>query len=144
MSAATFSKIGMGTEPGSLHRVLVRLPWLECCLGLAAAVVVGSWGIIAIAHLHDRFQIGVVSSICVTLAHRLNDGIFYPDLFDGVHYGGTRYMPLSFLLHAGLARITGEYLVAGKLLNYGLAMCLGVELYAILRGLGCGAGRQQR
>ncbi len=112
----------------------------EAVLGLAGIVVLLCYAVVAIAHWNDRFQINFVSGVCITLAQRLNDGVFYPNLFDGEHYAGTRYMPLSFVVHAGLARLTGEYLVSGKLIAYDLSLILFVEMFIILRGLGCGRG----
>jgi hypothetical protein len=113
---------------------------LEGALGVAGVVVLFSYFLVAAAHWNDRYQINFVSGVCVTLAQRLNDGVFYPDLFDGAHYGGTRYMPLSFVLHAGLARVTGEYLVSGKLIAYDLALILFVQMLVLLRWMGCGRG----
>jgi hypothetical protein len=87
--------------------------------------------------LSDRYQVNFISGIYTTLAARFNDGTFYPELYDGEHYGGTRYMPLPFVLQAGLARLTGDYLVAGKLLTYGLVVTLCLQLLLILKRLGC-------
>jgi hypothetical protein len=78
------------------------------------------------------------SGVLMGLAAHLNAGRFYPALYDGHHYGGTRYMPLYFALHAGLARLTGEYVVSGKLLTLLLAVPLVLGLVALLRRLGCG------
>src|SRR5262249_22638960 len=64
----------------------------------------------------------------------------YPDLYDGEHYGGTRYMPLPFTLQAGLARLTGNYLVAGKILAYGTTVVVCVLLWIILRRVRCSPG----
>jgi hypothetical protein len=103
-------------------------------------VVLLSYGILAVGHLKDRYQVNFVSGVYAGLAAHLNEGTFYPDLYDGGHYGGTRYMPLHFLLHAGVARMTGEYLVSGKLIAYTLTVCLVLELLIILRRQGCSLG----
>jgi hypothetical protein len=47
----------------------------------------------------------------------------------------ARYMPLQFVLHEGVARTTGEYLVSGKLLAYGAAACLYVLAFIVYRRL---------
>src|SRR5713101_2994738 len=106
---------------------------LATCLVLASLVVLLSYAVVATAHLSDRYQVNFISGIYTTLAARFNDGTFYPELYDGEHYGGTRYMPLPFVLQAVLARLTGDYLVAGKLLTYGLAAALCVQLLLILK-----------
>ena len=71
-------------------------------LGAGLAVVV-SFVILAFAHLRDRYQVNFVSSVYTALAVRLNQGVFYPELYDGTNYAGTRYMPVQFVTHAGLA-----------------------------------------
>src|SRR5262249_57055678 len=98
-----------------------------------AAVVLGSYGLLAAAHARDRFQVNFVSAVYAELAAELNAGRFYPDVYDGSHYAGTRYMPGHFVLHAGLARLTGEYLLSGKLIAYAATLPLLVQLFVILR-----------
>jgi hypothetical protein len=113
---------------------------LEITLAVTGLAVLGSYALLALAHRADRYQINWVSSTYAALAAHCNEGTLYPALFDGRRYGGTRYMPLPFVLHAGLARLTGEYLASGKLLTYFLVAVLGLQLFRILRGLGCGPG----
>jgi hypothetical protein len=112
--------------------VLVQSALMAAALGVLAAYVV-----LAVAHVNDRYQINFCSSAYASLAAYVNHGVFYPELYDGVRYGGTRYMPLEFTLHAGLARLTGEYLVSGKLLAYFLTLVVSLELWCIARGLRC-------
>jgi hypothetical protein len=142
------SSVSIASGPGrevSLPAVSERTgQWaaalVQAILGCAGVVVLASYSLLAIAHINDRYQINFVSSVYTALAARLNDGVFYPDLFDGSHYAGTRYMPLQFVLHAGLARLTGEYLLSGKMLSCGFAVILIGQLFVILRRLGCGRG----
>jgi hypothetical protein len=115
-------------------------PLLNAALLGAGAVVLLSYAAVALGHLRDRYQVNFVSGVYAALAARLNEGTLYPDLYDGQLYGGTRYMPLQFMLYAGLARLTGEYLISGKALTCALAALLLVELFLILRRLGCGRG----
>ncbi len=114
--------------------------WLNAVLWIAALAVLTSYAVIALAHLRDRYQVNFTSAVYAGLAASLNAGTFYPDLYDGEHYAGTRYMPLHFVLHAGLARLTGEYLVSGKILTYTLTALLCAELFVLLRRLGCSRG----
>ncbi len=112
---------------GAVHTLLVA----------AGLVVLGSYAVLAVAHARDRFQVNFVSGVYAALAAELNEGRFYPDVFDGSHYAGTRYVPGHFVLHAGLARLTDEYLLSGKLITYTASLALLVQLFVILRRLGC-------
>jgi hypothetical protein len=116
------------------------LALLDFAAGAAAVVVLLSLGVVAIGHLHDRYHLNFATGVYAALAARLNAGVLYPPLYDGAHYGGTRYMPLFFSLHAGLAHFTGEYIFSGKLIALALSAVLCVQLYSIVRGFGCGRG----
>jgi hypothetical protein len=105
---------------------------LHAGLSAAGLVVLLSYGILAVGHLKDRYQVDIPSGVYAALAAHLNEGTFYPELYDGARYGGTRYMPLYFVLHAGVARLTGEYLLSGKLLTYALTVLLSLELIVLL------------
>jgi len=73
----------------------------------------------------------------VALAADLANGVFYRPLCGPEGYGGTRYMPLQFIVHAGLIKLTGEPVFSGHLLS----LLAGIALYAaavvFLRKLGC-------
>src|SRR5262249_42198450 len=116
------------------RRVLAAVHALLVC---PAAVVLWSYGLLAAAHARDRFQVNFVSAVYAALAAELTAGRFSPDVYDGSHYAGTRYMPGHFVLHAGLARLTGEYLLSGKLIAYAATLPLLVQLFVILRRVGC-------
>jgi hypothetical protein len=116
------------------------LALLEFTAGAAAVIVLVSLGVVVIGHLTDRYHLNFATGVYAALAARLNDGVLYSPLYDGAHYGGTRYMPLSFALHAALARFTGEYILSGKLVALALTVILCVQLYRIVRGFGCGRG----
>ncbi len=103
-------------------------------------VVLTSLFVVVIGHINDRYHLNFATGVYAALAARLNGGVLYPPLFDGLHYGGTRYMPLSFSLHAALAHFTGEYIVSGKLIALALSVVLCFQLYYIVRGFGCGRG----
>jgi hypothetical protein len=110
---------------------------VHALLVVAGAVVLWSYGLIAAAHARDRYQVNFVSAVYAELAAETNAGRFYPEVYDGSHYAGTRYTPGHFVLHAGLARLTGEYLLSGKLIAYAATLALLVQLFVILRRLGC-------
>jgi hypothetical protein len=120
------------------------LPWagrLPACLKvvllLATVLVLLSGMAILLAHLGDTYQISHVSGVWIGLAEYLNHGILYPALYEDGRFGGTRYMPLYFTLHAGLARLTGEYLLSGKLLSLLLTLACGGLVLVTLRRFHC-------
>jgi hypothetical protein len=117
------------------QRRLVAL--VHMLLVVAGFIVLDSYAVLTVAHLKDRFQINFVSGVYSALAAELNDGRFYPEVYDGSHYAGTRYMPGHFVLHAGLARLTGEYLLSGKLITCTATVALLVLLFVSLRRIGC-------
>lgn len=66
----------------------------------------------------------------------MNLGHVFPPLREGDFYGATRYMPLPVAMHAAVAHLTGDYLVAGKI----LAASIGALLLAVTFGLISQAG----
>jgi hypothetical protein len=114
-----------------------RIRWLSAALVLVSVGVLGGCALLAAAHVDDRYRLDHVSGARIALAQYVNEGTLYPELDDGRFYGGTRFMPLPILLHAAAAKLTGEYLVSGKLLGYGTMVgLLGLTL-ALLRALRC-------
>lgn len=103
-------------------------------VAVALAAILG-WLFLAGSHLHDRYEVGHVQGAWMGLEQYANQGTLYPPLFDGVHYGGTRWMPLPILLNVTAARITGEYLVSGKLVGLILTAGLLVLVFFALRRL---------
>jgi hypothetical protein len=104
-------------------------------IALSLAVFAVS-GLLAIAHLNDRFQVDLSAGTRLGLAEWAERGVIYPPLFDGEHYGGTRYMPIPFVLHAGVAQLTGQLLPSGKALSLLYMSLLLVLAFLILRRLG--------
>jgi len=78
--------------------------------------------------LPDRVSSGVWTS----LANDFSNGIFYRPLKSDIGYGGTRYMPLFFVLHGLLIPFFKDPFYAGVFLTLGSAffMCLGI-LFAL-------------
>jgi hypothetical protein len=106
-----------------------------------ACLAVGGWilaglALISVVHVDDRYRDTHASGAWMALAQYARDGTLYPPLYDGERFGGTRFMPLQFLLHGGLAEATGEYLVSGKLLVAAVALALLGTTFVALRGMG--------
>jgi hypothetical protein len=102
-----------------------------------SGLVAVSWVSIAIYHAHDRFAVGWTQGAWMGLAQSARRGVLYPPLYDGSHYGGTRFMPIPILLHAQLARLTNDYLFSGKVLSFLSFGFLLVCMVAVLRSLRC-------
>jgi hypothetical protein len=107
--------------------------------GLVASGVVAilAWIFIAIVHVDDRYHVGWAEGSRTALARSAAGGVLFPPLYDGHFYGGTRFMPGPTLLHASLARLTGEYLVSGKLIAYLSTIALLAVMFVVLRQAGC-------
>ncbi|MDP9235046.1 MAG: hypothetical protein M3P01_10935 [Actinomycetota bacterium] len=132
---------GSGTEAadaGGLPMPTVRgLRVLFVALITSSVVIVAIWGWLAATHIDDRYRIDHVSGVHMALAWDVNHGTLYPPLYDGRTYGGTRYMPLPIVIDAAVARLTGDYLVAGKLLSYAFFLVLLSLLIVLLRKQRC-------
>src|SRR5688500_13453413 len=96
-------------------------------------------GIILLAsnHADDRYAIDHVDGARIALVEYVREGTFDPSLVEDGLYGGTRFMPLPVLVHAGLADLTGEYLTSGKILSYATMAALLLTVAVILRTAGC-------
>ena len=130
------------TQPAMDERSAFEFPpvatgILKVALWSASAVVLVSFVVLAMAHAQDRFQIGWVQGTRMALARYANEGILFPPLYDGVNFGGTRFMPLPVLLHAGIARLTGEYLLSGKIASYLMSAIMFGLVFFLLKKLGC-------
>jgi hypothetical protein len=111
--------------------------WLVYTMFTTAALVFVAWLYVAVAHADDRYGLDHVSGARMALAQSFDHGVLYPELYDGHSYGGTRFMPLPIVLHGLTARLTGEYLVSGKLLSYAAMLGLLTTMMVILRRLRC-------
>jgi hypothetical protein len=91
--------------------------WVDIALVSVAAVAIVGWVFLGIAHIDDRYRVLHVQGAWMTLARYAEEGVLYPPLYDGERYGGTRWMPVPIAVNAGAAKVTGEYLVSGKLVG---------------------------
>jgi len=128
--------LGPDPGPGVSPRVVRALS--AGLVGVAAITFV-SWSVLAVVHVDDRYHVGWVEGTRIALASSAASGVLYPPFYDGDTYGGTRFMPIPIVLHASLSRVTGEYLVSGKLLAYlSSALLLGL-MFVLLRRARCPA-----
>ncbi|MBA3844041.1 MAG: glycosyltransferase family 39 protein, partial [Actinobacteria bacterium] len=111
-----------------LANVLALLSALGGIVGLGAVLF------IALAHLHDTYAVDHVAGSWLALARAADHGTLYPALHTATTWGGTRYVPLQFVLNAGAALVTGEYVTSGKILALLAAIALIALIYVSLRG----------
>src|SRR5271170_6385663 len=57
------------------------------------------------------------AGVLIAMAADLKHGVFYRPLFGPLGYGGTRYFPLYFALHAGLMKLGLPVLLSAYLLS---------------------------
>lgn len=107
-------------------------------IGLGVAGVVGLVAAILLVTIHqgDAFRVDHASGVWMALAAHLRAGELYPPLFDGVHFGGARYMPAPIFLYALSAASFGESVTSLKIVNLAAAVTLTGVLFATLRARG--------
>jgi hypothetical protein len=71
----------------------------------------------------------------IAMTADLKHGVFYRPLFGPVGYGGTRYFPLYFVLHALLMKLGVPVLPGAYLLSAAATVSLLAGVYYLLRGL---------
>jgi hypothetical protein len=76
------------------------------------------------------------SGVIIAMAADLRDGVFYRPLFGPDGYGGTRYFPLYFVLHALLLKLGMPVLPSAYLLSAAAVCLLLLGVFYLLRGLG--------
>ncbi len=108
--------------------------------GAIGAVVLSSWAVVAAGHADDLYRINFVSGAWLALVRAASEGLFYPPLFDGTNFGGTRYMPFTVLLTTGVNEVVSDPLLAGKLVTYASCVVLAVLVLSILRREGVSLG----
>ena len=101
----------------------------------SAALILLTLARINIAWRNDAY-LHHASGIWIALADDLNHGVFYRPLVGPLGYGGTRYFPLHFVLHAGLLKLGVEPRLAGHLITLVAMGALLGAIFFLLRGLG--------
>jgi hypothetical protein len=76
------------------------------------------------------------SSVWLALAWDFARGSLYRPVVSSAGYGGTRYMPLLFVLYGGLLRAGVDSIVAGIVLMQASVMMLAAVLWRVLRLVG--------
>ena len=76
------------------------------------------------------------AGVLIAMAADLKDGVFYRPLYGPEGYGGTRYFPLYFVLHAMLMKLGVPVLLGAYLLSAAAMLSLLAGVFYLLRGLG--------
>jgi hypothetical protein len=78
-----------------------------------------------------------VSGAWIALAEDLAHGTFYRPLHDaGLGYGGTRFFPLAFALHAALRTTGADLIASGYAVSLAAGALLAVALFLLVRTTG--------
>jgi len=113
----------------------VRKRILRSLLYAAAGLLI----LLTLARVYTGWRAGTAltptSGVWTALAVDLKNGVFYRPLYGNLGYGGTRYFPLHFVLHAALMEIGLGPEAAGHVLEAIACLTLMFGIYWILRQL---------
>jgi len=76
------------------------------------------------------------AGVLIAMAGDLKNGVFYRPLYGPEGYGGTRYFPLYFVLHALLMKLGVPVLLGAYLISGAAVVSLLAGVFYLLRGLG--------
>ena len=104
------------------------------CLGLADAMT------LALAYWPGRTFDGETSGVWTALANDVAQGVFYRPVFSDNGYGGTRYMPLFFVIHGALIRFSDAPTLSGLVLMQASVVLMVAAIARLLIQNGVGRG----
>src|SRR5213592_5141199 len=113
----------------SLTRSERRLVWVACLVPFASSLALILW------YWPGSLPQDNASGVWTALAQDLARGIFYRPTADAYGFGGTRYMPLFFVLHGTLIRLSLDPIFAGLLLTVASIVLFDLALRCCLRVL---------
>jgi len=102
----------------------------------AVAIIVVITAVRACIWWRNDAGITFASGVMITMATDLKQGVFYRPLYDSRGYGGTRYFPLFFCLHALLLKLGMPILAGAYLLSTAAIVLLMFGIFQLLRQLG--------
>jgi hypothetical protein len=111
--------------------------WLSRLLAAASCVAATMVCFILAVHVDDRYDIDHASGARIALARYASEGVLYPPLAEHGHFGGTRFMPLPIMLHAAASKVTGEFVISGKLLSILTVIAVLAVVHRVVRREGC-------
>jgi len=117
----------LGTPGEVSSRVLPIVLWIHLVAGLAGACALMAW------YWPGSFFDSTTSNVWMALASDFASGEFYRPVMSPSGYGGTRYMPLLFILYGGLLKAGADPIVAGVVLMQASVLALAFAIYGVLR-----------
>jgi hypothetical protein len=88
-------------------------------------------------HLGDDYRVGHLQGVWIAVTDAARHGQFYPPIFDGQQYRGTRYMPLAIAVNAAASVVIGDPGTAGRIASAMLMTVLLAVFVWTLRRLAC-------
>jgi len=114
----------------SLSQVQRRLIWIGCLVPFISSIALMLW------YWPGSLPQDSASGVWTALAQDFARGIFYRPTADAYGFGGTRYMPLFFVLHGTLIRFSLDPVVAGLVLTVASIVLFDLALLCCSRALG--------
>jgi hypothetical protein len=108
--------------------------WAAALMSLGSSVALMLW------YWPGAIPLDVASGVWTALAKDFADGHFYRPVFDGMTYGGTRYMPLFFMLHGTLIHWSWDPVSSGLFLTVVSLLAFDLAIYFALRAIGVRPG----
>ncbi len=111
-------------------RFSFRLLWMAGVIALCGSLLLILW------FWRGAIPSGNTSGVWAALANDFAEGAFYRPVFDESGYGGTRYMPLFFVLYGLLISFFHDPITAGLSLSLATLVLLDLGIYFLLRETG--------
>src|SRR2546428_8686787 len=117
----------------SLSPTRRRLLWIGCLVPFLGSIALMAW------YWPGALPQDSSSGVWTALAQDFAKGVFYRPTVSAFGFGGTRYMPLFFVLHGALIRLAFDPVTAGGVLTAPPARLCGVGSWVVLLSRGGGA-----
>src|SRR5881296_2360471 len=114
----------------SLSPTRRRLLWIGCLVPFLGSIALMAW------YWPGALPQDSSSGVWTALAQDFAKGVFYRPTVSAFGFGGTRYMPLFFVLHGALIRLAFDPVTAGIVLTVLTMLLCDVGLWLVLCELG--------
>src|SRR5271157_4141897 len=119
--------------PISVTSVVPRSPRIFLCAAVGLIILIAAARAL-VCWANDTW-VDHPAGVIIAMAADLRDGVFYRPLLGPEGYGGTRYFPLYFVLHALLLKSGLPVLPSAYLLSAAAVLLLLWGVFQLLRGL---------
>src|SRR3989454_12660978 len=106
-----------------------RLLWIGCLVPFLGSIALMAW------YWPGALPQDSASGVWTALSQDFAKGVFYRPTVSEFGFGGTRYMPLFFVLHGALIRLALDPVTAGIVLTVLTMLLCDVGLWLVLREL---------